>query len=150
MEILEINDTRIEASVGEGRDRIPGGVREHADPAARAVRMALSMRAAMGQLAERWRERGHQLGFGAAIDLGKRRLALSEPRSGTTTRTSALGVNLAARLCAEAEPGQGLVTQRVHEDVRGLVEASPAGDYQLKGMSQPGPTFTEIGLRGGD
>lgn len=43
-----------------------------------------------------------------------------------------------------------LITQRVYQEVEGLVEASPAGDYQLKGMSQPVPAFTVIKLMGED
>src|SRR5690606_28163401 len=40
------------------------------DPTARAVRMALSMRARIAELSESWRRQGHHLGFGVGIAQG--------------------------------------------------------------------------------
>src|ERR1700741_2239277 len=83
------------------------------DPAARAVKMAVAMRDAAGDLIAAWRRRGRELGFGAGIAQGYATLGqigFSE-RSGST----AIGTvcNVAARLCAEAKDGQILLSQRV-------------------------------------
>ena len=40
------------------------------DPAARAVRMAVEMRARVGEVQVQWRRRGHQLAFGVGVALG--------------------------------------------------------------------------------
>ncbi|HEU5393277.1 MAG TPA: response regulator, partial [Candidatus Methylomirabilis sp.] len=84
------------------------------DPAARAVRMAVAMRARAGELEALWRKRGHQLGFGVGIALGYATLG----KIGFEGRFDygAIGTvtNLASRLCDEARGGQILVSQRVH------------------------------------
>src|SRR6266536_2384776 len=98
------------------------------DPAARAVRMAVAMRGRVGELAQTWRKRGHELGFGVGIAQGYATLG----RIGFEGRFdyAAIGTvtNLAARLCGEAENGQILVSQRVHAAVEELVEAEAVGD----------------------
>jgi GAF domain-containing protein len=106
-------------------------------PAARAVNMAVAMRAAAGTLIADWRERGRDLGFGAGIAQGYATLGqigFSE-RSGYT----AIGTvcNVAARLCAEAKDGQILLSQRVNVALRGSVVTEQVGALALKGLTQP-------------
>ncbi len=107
------------------------------DPAARAVNMAVAMRAAAGTLIADWRERGRDLGFGAGIAQGYATLGqigFSE-RSGYT----AIGTvcNVAARLCAEAKDGQILLSQRVNVALKGSVATEQLGALTLKGLTQP-------------
>jgi adenylate cyclase len=56
-------------------------------------------------------------------------------------------VVLAARLCAEAEAGQIVVSQRVIGTLEDAVEAQPLGEYSLKGFPQPVPAFNVLRLR---
>ena len=69
------------------------------DPAAQAVCMAVAMRQRVGELAERWRRRGHRLDFGVGIAQGYATLG----KIGFEGRFdyAAIGTvtNLAARLC---------------------------------------------------
>jgi len=107
------------------------------DPAERAVKMAVAMREAAGQLIAAWRERGRDLGFGAGIAQGYATLGqigFSE-RSGYT----AIGTvcNVAARLCAEAKDGQILLSQRVNVALKGRVATEQVGALALKGLTQP-------------
>jgi adenylate cyclase len=107
------------------------------DPAARAVKMAVAMREVAGTLIADWRERGRDLGFGAGISQGYATLGqigFSE-RSGYT----AIGTvcNIAARLCAEAEDGQILLSQRVNVALKGSVAPEQVGSLALKGLTQP-------------
>jgi class 3 adenylate cyclase len=107
------------------------------DPAERAVKMAVAMREAAGQLIAAWRERGRDLGFGAGIAQGYATLGqigFSE-RSGYT----AIGTvcNVAARLCAEAKDGQILLSQRVNVALKGGVATEQVGALALKGLAQP-------------
>ena len=46
-------------------------------------------------------------------------------------------VNLAARLCAAAEPNETLLNDTTFEAVRGLVAAEPAPPIAAKGFSAP-------------
>lgn len=93
------------------------------DPTARAVRMAVAMRARVGELAEGWRKRGHELGFGVGIAQGYATLG----RIGFEVRFdyAAIGTvtNLASRLCDEARDGQIVLSQRAYAAVEPLVEA---------------------------
>ena len=117
-----------------------------ADPAARAVRMSVAMRTRVRDLADEWSARGHELGFSIGIAQGFATLG----RIGYEGRFdyAAIGsvTNLAARLCAESEPWQVLVTQRVRAAVGDAAVAESAGDLQLRGFSRPVKAFSVQGL----
>ena len=102
----------------------------------RAIRMATEMRAYMAELAEGWRKRGHELGFAIGIAHGYATLG----RIGFEGRFdySAIGtvVNLAARLCSQALAGQILIDPKVYAAVEAEVDAEPAGELTLKGLSR--------------
>jgi adenylate cyclase len=119
------------------------------DPAARAVRLADAMRARAAELGEAWQRRGHVLGFGVGIAMGYATLG----RIGFEGRVdyAAIGsvTNLSARLCAGAQSGQILVTQRVLTEVGDLVDAEPLGELALKGFQRPVPVFNVRKLRDG-
>jgi adenylate cyclase len=107
------------------------------DPAERAVKMAMAMREAAGDLIAAWRRRGRELGFGAGIAQGYATLGQIgfAERSGYT----AIGTvcNVAARLCAEAKDGQILLGQRVAVAVEGTTTLEELGALPLKGLTQP-------------
>ena len=111
------------------------------DPAARAVRMAMAMREAAGELIAAWRPRGCDLGFGAGIAWGYATLGQIgfSDRSGYT----AIGTvcNLAARLCDEAKDGQILVSGRVAAAVGAVAKLEDLGTLELKGLSRPVAAF---------
>src|SRR5262245_10933587 len=117
------------------------------DPAARAVRMAVAMRQRVGELTEKWRKRGHQLDLGIGIAQGYATLG----RIGFEGRFdyAAIGTvtNLAARLCARADGGQILISQRVFADTEEAVNAEPFTEMELKGFSKPVGLFNVVGLK---
>jgi GAF domain-containing protein len=111
------------------------------DPAARAVKMAMAMRGAAGELIAGWRRHGCELGFGVGIAQGYATLGqigFSE-RSGYT----AIGTvcNLAARLCAEAKDGQILISSRVADAVQAVAKLEDLGNLELRGLSRPVAAF---------
>jgi adenylate cyclase len=112
----------------------------------RAVRMAVEMRARVAELAQGWRRKGHDLGFGVGIAQGYATLG----RVGFPGRYdyAAIGTvtNLAARLCAMAGPDQILVSQRVRHGVVGAVDCREVGPLELKGFSKPVEAHEIIGL----
>jgi len=120
-----------------------------ADPAERAIRMALAMRGHVDELAVKWRKRGHDLSVGIGIAQGFATIGaigfegrLDYGAIGTVT-------NLAARLCGEARAGQVLITQRLLASVEGLVAVEPVGELTLKGFSKPTPAFNVTGITAG-
>ena len=117
------------------------------DPAVRAARMAVAIRAQVGELSEQWRKRGHELGFGLGIAMGYATLG----KIGFEGRFdyAAIGTvtNLASRLSDEALSGQILVSQRVQAELEAIAEMEPVGPLTLKGFSRPVTVFNVVGLK---
>jgi adenylate cyclase len=115
------------------------------DPAERAVRMAVAMREAVGGLMGGWRRRGFAIGFGVGVAQGYATLG----RIGFEERVdyTAIGTvtNLAARLCAEAQDGQILLSKRVAAAVEGIVSLEEIGNLALKGLSQAIAVYNIVG-----
>jgi adenylate cyclase len=118
------------------------------DPAAQAVRMTVAMRQQMDELTEKWRKRGHQLGFGVGIAQGYATLGMIGFEGRVDYGAIGPVTNLASRLCDQAQSGQILISQRVYAAVEKLVEGEPAGELSLKGFHKPVPTFNVVGMRG--
>jgi class 3 adenylate cyclase/HAMP domain-containing protein len=110
---------------------------QFADHTRRAVKMAVEMRDTIGELTERWRNRGHSLGFGVGIALGY--ATLGQIGFEQRLEYAAIGsvTNLASRLCDEAKAGQIVVARRVYGMVENFVEARPIDDLHLKGFNHP-------------
>ena len=115
------------------------------DPADRAVRMAVAMREAVGEMMSGWRRRGFDLGFGIGVAQGYATLG----RIGFEERVdyTAIGTvtNLAARLCGEARDGQILLSKRVATAVEGGVRLEEIGSLALKGLSQAVAVYNVAG-----
>ena len=90
----------------------------------------------MALLQARWRRQGREIGFGVGIARGYATLG----QIGFAERIdyTAIGTvcNLAARLCAEAEDGQILISRRVAAAVEDMVRLEEIGDLALKGLMQ--------------
>ena len=111
------------------------------DPTMRAVRMALAMQGRFRDLAVAWRKRGYDLDLGIGIAAGYATLG----KIGFEARWeySAVGsvVNMASRLCDEAQGGQILLGPRAYAAVEGSVEVQPIGPLTLKGFHRPVPAY---------
>ena len=107
------------------------------NPAERAIRMALAMQARVKELTLKWRKRGYELDFGVGIAQGYATIGAIGFEGRWDYGAIGTVTNLASRLCAEAKPGQILVSQRLLAGVDELVEAEPAGELSLKGFHRP-------------
>jgi class 3 adenylate cyclase/CheY-like chemotaxis protein len=116
------------------------------DAPQRAVRMAVAMRTRMNELTGQWRHHGYDLDFGVGIAQGHATLG----RIGFEGRFdySAIGsvTNLAARLCAAAEPRQILISQRVFAATEDIVVADSVGELALHGFARPARAYNVVGL----
>jgi adenylate cyclase len=117
------------------------------DPAARAVHMAVAMRQRVGELIESWHRRGHRLDFAVGIAQGYATLGKIGFEGRFDYAAIGMVTNLAARLCAEAQGGQLLISQRVYAEVEALVQAEPVEGLVLKGFLKPVPAFNVIDLK---
>src|SRR5215471_5075219 len=107
------------------------------NPALQAVLMALDMRAAIGGLIERWRDLGHDLGFGIGIAHGFATLGTIGFEGRRDYAAIGTVSNVASRLCDEAKPGQILISPRVRLAVEKAVTVEPVGEFTLKGIRRP-------------
>ena len=117
------------------------------DAPERAVRMALAIRDRVGVMRRGWSARGYELSHGIGIAQGYATLGAIGFEGRWDYGAIGTVTNLAARLCAEAGPGEVLVSQRVAASVESLVEVEPANALSLKGFSRPVPACTVRGLR---
>ncbi|TCN41935.1 adenylate/guanylate cyclase family protein [Kribbella orskensis] len=112
----------------------------------RAIRMSVAMRTRVRGLAEAWRRRGHDLGLGIGIAQGYATLG----KIGFDSRLdyAAIGsvTNLAARLCADADPWQILVTERVYSAAGDLVVGEDSGNREVRGFSRSVHAFSVRGI----
>jgi adenylate cyclase len=117
------------------------------EPPRRAARMALAMRERFAVLREQWLENGYDLDLGIGIARGYATLGAF----GFEGRFdySAIGgvVNLAARLCGEANAGQILIDQRMRAALGETFVIEPVGKMALKGFVQAVTAFQLTGER---
>jgi adenylate cyclase len=116
------------------------------DAPLRSVRMAIAMRSRVHELAESWSRRGHDLGFGVGIAQGYATLGQIGFESRVDYAAIGSVTNLAARLCAEANSGQILSSQRVFSAVDSVAIGSYAGELTLRGFSRPVRAYDIKGL----
>jgi adenylate cyclase len=107
------------------------------NPALQAVQMALEMREAIGALTEKWRQLGHEIGFGIGIAHGYATLGTIGFEGRFDYAAIGTVSNVASRLCDEAKPGQILISPRVLMAVKDAVTVEPVGEFELKGIRRP-------------
>ncbi len=107
------------------------------DAPQRAARMAIEMRDAAAALAQAWKRKGHVLGFGVGLAQGYATMGpIGFEYRFEYTAIGAV-INLAARLCADAQDGQILTSSRLAADIGDTVEIDELGERTLRGMSRP-------------
>jgi class 3 adenylate cyclase len=117
------------------------------NPAERAVRLAVAAQARARELTGKWRKLGYDLELGIGIAQGYATIGAIGFEGRWDYGAVGTVTNLAARLCAEASPGQILVSRRVLATVEALVQADPVGELSLRGFIKPVPAFNVRGLR---
>ena len=114
------------------------------NPPLQAVLMALDMRIALGGMIEKWRDLGHDLGFGIGIAHGFATLGTIGFEGRFDYAAIGTVSNVASRLCDEAKSGQILITPRVRQAVEKAVTVEPVGEFALKGIRRPMMTYNVL------
>jgi GAF domain-containing protein len=114
------------------------------NPALQAVLMALDLRTAIGAMIEKWRDLGHDLGFGIGIAHGFATLGTIGFEGRFDYAAIGTVSNVASRLCDEAKPGQILISPRVRQAVEKAVTVESVGDFTLKGIRRPLMTYNVL------
>jgi class 3 adenylate cyclase/tetratricopeptide (TPR) repeat protein len=138
---------------GDNLMAIFGAPVAHEDDAQRAVRAALEMQAAAGEMLKL---SGPSVDPTAENWLVEQRIGVSTGmvfagHVGTPGRReyTVMGdeVNLAARLMSAATDGEILITVYVYRKINPFFELADRGKVTLKGKSKPVPTYTIVGRR---
>ena len=117
--VIERHGGSIEGYIGDAVVGVFGQAEVHEDDALRAVRAAVELRAAGGELE---RDRGIALGMTLGVESGEVFLSAGARRSRFATGEA---FNTAARLQRGAPAGEILLGDRIHRVVRGAVRAEP-------------------------
>jgi class 3 adenylate cyclase len=115
------------------------------DPAGDAVRLALAMRARMVDLCLRWKRLGHRLGFGVGVSLGYATIGIVGFEGRFDYTASGTAINLASRLCDEAQDGEILLSPRAAIAVEDQFAVESRGEFTLKGIREPVEVFRLVG-----
>jgi adenylate cyclase len=117
-----------------------------AEPTKRAAQMALEMCEQAEELRRRWAKRGFDLGLGIGIAHGFATVGAI----GFDHRIdyAAIGpvTNLAARLCAHAQAGEILVSQRAFGTIEDWFSAESLGELAMRGFSKPVGAVRLVGI----
>lgn len=111
------------------------------DPPGRALDLACSLREPMTALVATWERAGFRLGYGVGVAYGYATLGTIGFEGRYDYTAVGTVVNLAARLCAEAGPGEVLLDERAYDAVAARVPAAPR-EIVVKGMAEPVRAFS--------
>jgi adenylate cyclase len=110
-------------------------------PALDALMMASDLRPAMDSLIASWHHRGHDLGYGAGIAYGYATLGVVGFDGRFDYTPLGAVVNLAARLCSRAQPGEILLDHATQVAAGGVFVCTEVPAVELKGFNVPQRAF---------
>jgi adenylate cyclase len=137
VEVIFEHGGTLDKFIGDAIMALWGAPISHEDDADRALRAAVAMQQSIDQLNRKWAaEGGPEIGVGIGINYGD--VFAGNIGSHRRLEYTVLGdaVNVAARLCAEAGPGEILVTEPLLRVVREQVETEFLPELALKGKAQ--------------
>jgi len=141
---LERHGGTVEKFIGDAVMAVFGVPAVREDDALRAVRAAVEMRSALGDLNEQLERRwGVRLRVRTGVNTGEVVAGDASRGQGFATGDA---VNVAARLEQAAEAGQVLIGEHTYELVRDDVRVEPVAPLELKGKSEPVPAFRLVDL----
>jgi class 3 adenylate cyclase len=135
----------IEKFIGDAVMAVWGAPTAHEDDAERAVRAALELVGAVGQIAEG----DQQLRARAGVLTGEAAVTIGAEGQGMVAGDL---VNTASRLQSVAPPGTVLVGEATYRAASNAVSFEPAGEQLLKGKTAPVPAWRAVAVvarRGG-
>src|SRR5271166_6565934 len=143
-EIIVKYGATLTAYMGDGVMLLLNAPIPRPDPEMVAARMAIDMQRAVQDILQRWRTRGHEIGFGIGIATGEATVG----RIGYEGRIdyTAIGpvVNLASRLCSSAVDGQVIIDDVTAATVGETLPVEPLGRQSIRGFATPTATFALV------
>ena len=137
VEVIFEHGGTLDKFIGDAIMALWGAPMAHADDPDRALRAAIAMQRSIARLNERWASQGRpEIGVGIGINHGD--VFAGNIGSHRRLEYTVIGdaVNVAARLCAEAGPGEILVSEQFLGVVRDQVSSEFLPEMALKGKAQ--------------
>lgn len=144
--IIVAHGGTLEHFAGDGMMIFLNDPRPIDDHVAEGIRMAVEMRDRFATLNDRWRRLGFDLGLGIGVSVGFATLGRIGFEGHLSYAVVGSVANLAARLCAVAEPAQVILSERAYARVEALVSATSLGALELKGFRRPVEAYSLTGL----
>ncbi|HEU5284158.1 MAG TPA: BTAD domain-containing putative transcriptional regulator, partial [Burkholderiales bacterium] len=117
------------------------------DPTMRAVAMAMDMQQRFAQLMGDWRKRGYEIALSIGVAHGYATIGAIGYEARVGYGVIGRVTNLAARLCAQAQPGQVLATAAVLALVEDKVDAQEVPQVDFQGFVHPVAAYSIRGLK---
>jgi adenylate cyclase len=137
VEVIFEHGGTLDKFIGDAIMALWGAPIAHIDDPDRALRAALAMQRSIARLNERWVGQGRpEIGVGMGINHGE--VFAGNIGSHRRLEYTVIGdaVNIASRLCAEAGPGEILVSEALLGVVREQVSCDYLPEMALKGKAQ--------------
>lgn len=142
VEVVFEHGGTLDKFIGDALMALWGAPLAHLDDADRAVEAAIAMQQRLARLNLEWQRRGRRpLTVGIGLDAGE--VFAGNIGSERRLEYTVLGdaVNTAARLCAEAGPGEILMAEGLRAALSDPPPVTPLEPLPLKGKAQPVPVF---------
>jgi adenylate cyclase len=148
VEVIFEHGGTLDKFIGDAIMALWGAPIAHADDPDRALRAAVAMQRGIARLNQRWLSQGRpEIGVGIGINHGE--VFAGNIGSHRRLEYTVIGdaVNVAARLCAEAGPGEILVTESVLRMARDQVASEYLPEMTLKGKAQMVQVYRVAGVQ---
>jgi class 3 adenylate cyclase/CheY-like chemotaxis protein len=146
--LILAHEGTLERFTGDGMMIFFNDPTQVANPAERAIRMALAMRERVGDLTVKWRKFSYELEFGVGIAQGYATIGGIGFEGRWDYGAIGTVTNLASRLCGEAKPGQILVSKRLLGMMENQLEVESVGELTLKGFHRLITAYNVLELKG--
>jgi adenylate cyclase len=148
VEVIFEHGGTLDKFIGDAIMALWGAPIAHAGDPDRALRAAIAMQRSIARLNERWISQGRpEIGVGIGINHGD--VFAGNIGSHRRLEYTVIGdaVNVAARVCAEAGPGEILVTESLLGVVRDQVSCEFLPEMALKGKAQMVQVYRVRGMQ---
>jgi adenylate cyclase len=143
VEIVFEHGGTLDKFMGDAMMALWGAPLDRPDDADRAMRAAVAMQRKLARLNSEWSEQGRPaLTIGIGINRGE--VFAGNIGSARRLEYTVIGdaVNVAARLCSEAQPGEILIAEPLYTALRLPPPVSPLTPLPLRGKAQPVPVYS--------
>ncbi len=142
VEIVFRHGGTLDKFMGDALMALWGAPIARVDDADRAARVAIAMQQALGRLNERWVRQGRPaLSIGIGLNVGE--VFAGNIGSQRRLEYTVIGdaVNIAARLCSEAGPGEILIAEPLYAALGQPPPVSALTPWPLRGKARPVPVY---------